>query len=209
MAIRLIIGCCNYIFGECLKKFLKDEKEINIVGVFDEGVDFRDVIKLNPDLVLSDLSVFHSFQESFPDNHPLKILLLGERSWLSTAHMKIPELVSKGVVGILPPGSDLEILKKAIRVVCQGELWLDHKIIKDALSIPNTEKKVEFTKMEREILSFICKGYRNKEIALQLDLSEQTVKSHCNRIYKKLGVSDRVQLLLYIFRNWPDWIEKI
>jgi DNA-binding NarL/FixJ family response regulator len=58
-------------------------------------------------------------------------------------------------------------------------------------------------------LSFICQGYRNKEIAQQLDISEQTVKSHCNRIYKKVGVSDKVQLVLHLFKTWPDWIQSI
>ena len=58
-------------------------------------------------------------------------------------------------------------------------------------------------KKEKEVVSLICHGYRNKEIAQKLDISEQTVKSHCNRIYKKVGVTDRLQLALYTNRLWP------
>jgi DNA-binding NarL/FixJ family response regulator len=211
MAIRLVIGCCNYIVGEGLKRLLKDEREIKIVSIFDDSIDFKEIVKLNPDVILTDLSVFHSFPMdlSIDNLSKTKILLLGERAWLSTAYKQIPELVSKGVVGILPPGADSEILRKALKVVSRGELWLDHKIVKDALSVPVSRNNVEFTKMEREILSLICQGYRNKEIAQQLDINEQTVKSHCNRIYKKVGVSDKVQLVLYLYSTWPDWIQSI
>jgi len=211
MATRLVIGCCNYLFGEGLKRLLQDDRGINIVGIFDESIDFKEIVKLDPDVILADLSVFHSFPGDLSADNLLKIkiLLLGERAWLSKAYKQIPELVAKGVVGILPPGTDSELLKKALKVVSQGELWLDHKIVKDALSVNNSGKNIEFTKTEREVLSFICQGYRNKEIAQQLDISEQTVKSHCNRIYKKVGVSDKVQLVLHLFNTWPDWIKSI
>lgn len=59
-------------------------------------------------------------------------------------------------------------------------------------------------KREREIAFHICQGYRNKEIAQKLHISEQTVKSHCCRIYKKLGVSDRLQLALCSDKLFPE-----
>jgi len=211
MTTRLVIGCCNYLFGEGLKRILQDEKEINIVGIFDESIDFKEIVKLDPDVILADISVFRSFPEDLSVDNLLKIkiLLLGEREWISSAFKHISELVSKGVVGILPPGTDSELLKRALMVISQGELWLDHKIVKDALSVNNSGMKIDFTKTERDVLSFICDGYRNKEIAQQLDISEQTVKSHCNRIYKKVGVSDKVQLILHLFKTRPDWIQSI
>ena len=211
MAIRLIIRCSNYLFGEGVKKLLQDGSEINIIGIFNGNIDFTEIVKLNPDVILADLSVFYSFPEDFSIDKlfKIKIVLLGEKTWLSTAHKQIPELFSKGVAGILPPCTDSKLLRKALKVVSQGELWLDHKIVKDFLSMDILENTIEFTKMEREILSLISQGSRNKEIAQQLDISEQTVKSHCNRIYKKVGVSDRVQLVAYLFRTQPDWIQSM
>lgn len=58
------------------------------------------------------------------------------------------------------------------------------------------EKNTSLAKREKEIIFHICQGFRNKEIAQKLQISEQTVKSHCNRIYRKLGVTDRLQLAL-------------
>jgi DNA-binding NarL/FixJ family response regulator len=67
-------------------------------------------------------------------------------------------------------------------------------------SAPN----VRLAQREKEIISHICQGFKNKEIAQKLNISEQTVKSHCNRIYKKLGVNDRLQLALYSNKILPE-----
>ncbi|MEW6001487.1 MAG: response regulator transcription factor [Nitrospirota bacterium] len=207
MALKLAIGCHSYLLGEGLKKLLKDEESIDIIGIFDEGIDLKDIIKLNPDVILADFNIFRGFPEDFAINNRLKILLISDRSWLSAADKQIPELISRGVVGILPPSADSALLKKAISAVYSGELWIDRKTVKVILSSRGSfEKRVNLTRKEREIVALICQGYRNKEIAQKLSISEQTVKSHCNRIYKKVGVPDRLQLALYTYKIWPDYI---
>jgi DNA-binding CsgD family transcriptional regulator len=55
--------------------------------------------------------------------------------------------------------------------------------------------------MEKEIASLICQGYRNKEIAQRLNISEQTVKAHLNRIFRKFNVSNRSQLITLAMNN--------
>ena len=55
MAIRLIIRCSNYLFGEGVKKLLQDDSEINIIGIFNGNIDFTEIVKLNPDVILADL----------------------------------------------------------------------------------------------------------------------------------------------------------
>lgn len=105
------------------------------------------------------------------------------------------ELISKGVVGILSAETDSGLLKKAILSVASGGLWITRGIVKTALCQPAASKR-NLTNQESKVASYICHGLRNKEIAQKLDISEQTVKSHCNRIYKKFGVTDRLQLAL-------------
>jgi DNA-binding NarL/FixJ family response regulator len=134
----------------------------------------------------------------------LKIILIGDRSLRYVADKQLKELVLKGVVGILPPSADSELLKKALQAVFSGELWLDrHTLMKILASMKQQDQNTGLAKREREIVFHICQGYRNKEIARKLHISEQTVKSHCHRIYKKLGVSDRLQLALYSYKIWP------
>lgn len=203
MKIRIVIGCHSYLLGEGIKKLLKDDEGIEIIGIFDEGADIEEILKLEPDLALVDHKIFRTFPEAYLNNR-VKFLLIGDSSWTPESERKIPDLILKGVYGILSSDADSVILKEAIRVAHSGELWLDRKIIKNILCrINHEEKSIDLTKREREIVGLICLGYRNKEIAQKLDISEQTVKSHCNRIYKKVGVTDRLQLALYTHRLWP------
>jgi len=203
MKIRIVIGCHSYLLGEGIKRLLKDDDGVEIIGIFDEGGDVEEILKLEPDLVLVDHKIFRTLPETALNNR-VKILLIGDSSWTQESERKIPDMIMKGVYGILSSDADSKILKEAIRVAHAGELWLDRKIIKNILCrINHEEKGIDLTKKEREIVGLICHGYRNKEIAQKLDICEQTVKSHCNRIYKKVGVTDRLQLALYTHRLWP------
>jgi DNA-binding NarL/FixJ family response regulator len=61
----------------------------------------------------------------------------------------MPELISRGAVGILPPSTDSVLLKKAIKAVSEGELWIERKTLKDMLTSPNlSEKMVDLTRKE-------------------------------------------------------------
>jgi DNA-binding NarL/FixJ family response regulator len=213
MALRLAIGCSNYLFGEGLKKLLDNERDIDIVGLFhsSQGMmhDLNEILKLQPDVLLADYNPEFSMLLSDArgplnlDN--LKIILIGDRILRHLADKHLKELVLKGVVGILPPSADFDLLKKALRAVTAGELWLDRTILMKILtSMKNQERKMGLAKREKEIVLHICQGYRNKEIAEKLQISEQTVKSHCNRIYKKIGVNDRLQLALYSHKILPE-----
>ena len=55
MSIKLIIGCCNYLFGEGLKKLLDGDRDVNIIGIFNKSTDIKEITKLNPDLILAQL----------------------------------------------------------------------------------------------------------------------------------------------------------
>lgn len=207
MPIRVVIGCHSYLLGEAVKILFKDEKGIEVVGIFDEGVDVGEIVKLTPDVILIDFKIFRTFPEDFKPEAPMKILLISDKSWFNGIERQIPDMILRGVFGILDPESNSEALKRAIEIVHSGELWLDRKMLKGIIHHMNpSEKKMNLTKKEKEIVSLICQGLRNKEIAQQLNISEQTVKSHCNRIFKKVGVSDRLQLALYTHKVWPGFI---
>jgi DNA-binding NarL/FixJ family response regulator len=204
MTIRIAIGCHSYLLGEGLKRLFKHDNAVEVVGIFDEGIDVREIIKLEPDIILTDFKIFRSFPQDFLESNQIKIIIISDGAWLRENESQIPEFIFRGVAGIMTPESDAESLREAIKVVFSGELWLDRKLIKNLLSNMRTfDKKIDLTKKEREIVSLICHGHRNKEIAQRLDISEQTVKSHCNRIFKKVGVSDRLQLALYTRKMWP------
>ncbi len=117
---------------------------------------------------------------------------------------RLLNFISKGLVGILPPMTDYSQLKKAIKSVISGELWFERKELQDLVSSMESEsvkKRPLLTEMEIEIVKMICQGNSNKEIMKKLKVTEQSVKSHLNRIYKKTGVSDRLQLAVFAIRT--------
>jgi DNA-binding NarL/FixJ family response regulator len=212
MALKIAIGCCNRLFSEAIKTLLEGEKDLEIVGIFNDSGDITEnlqrAFKVNPDVFISDFTTFAEdissllslADERFHDDQ-LRILLIGDTGMRFVADQQLKELIMRGVVGILPPSGDSDLLKKALRAVCDGELWLDRiTLMKLFAHMRKSASQASLAKREKEIMAHICQGYRNKEIAQKLNISEQTVKSHCNRIYKKLGVSDRLQLALFAQR---------
>ena len=112
--------------------------------------------------------------------------------------------ISRGLVGILSPDTDLPLLKKAIECVIAGELWFENKQLLEIIpgvKVKSCGKETSMTDKEIEVAKLVCNGLSNKEIRKALNTSEQAVKSHLSRIYKKTGVSDRLQLALYALNS--------
>lgn len=212
MGLRILIGFSNFLFSEGLKKLIDEETDSKVIGIFhtmnDSMSDFKEVLKLNPDLIIADLDLKYQFIPGFPEellvNERPKLLLIGDKDMWFLTDRNMKELITRGIVGILPTGTDINLLKKALNSLEDGELFIDrYTLLKLFSSMKEQSNHINLGKREREIVFHICRGYRNKEIAQKLNISEQTVKSHCNRIYRKLGVSDRLQLALYSYKFWP------
>jgi len=108
-------------------------------------------------------------------------------------------LLSHKIHGVLSPTMELHLLKKALDAVHEGQIWIDNGSVKallhDSGAIPKVGKTSHVSDREWEIIDFICQGLSNKEIAGKLTLSEHTVKAHLNRIFRKLNIKRRSQLL--------------
>jgi len=114
-----------------------------------------------------------------------------------------------GCSGIVLKQTAPDLIVKSIRKVNAGEIWLDSHTTAavmrqfasptDVVS-PNAAKGRErspLSQREREIVALVAQGYKNKEMAEKMFISEQTVKNHLHNIFDKLGVSDRLELALY------------
>jgi len=119
--------------------------------------------------------------------------------------------IRRGAMGIVLKQQAAEQLLKAIKKVHDGEVWIDRSMIGSVLSDvrneqhtpPNPEisKINALTAREREVISLVSRGLRNKVIGERLFISETTVTHHLSSIYAKLGVSDRLELVVYAFAN--------
>lgn len=103
------------------------------------------------------------------------------------------------ISGILSPKMNPELLEKAMTVISAGQIWISNEYILDIMEVmnnpPGKTPLLSLTPREKETVKLLAEGLLNKQIAKRLNVSEQTVKSHLYRIYKKFGVGNRTQLL--------------
>jgi DNA-binding NarL/FixJ family response regulator len=122
----------------------------------------------------------------------------------------IIQAVNGGAMGIVFTSQKPEVIYKAIEKVHAGEVWLDRSLIANLLTQniqigrridPKTKKKASLSGREREVIALVGEGLKNQQIADQLFLSEVTVRHHLTSIFKKLGVTDRLELVIYAYQN--------
>jgi DNA-binding NarL/FixJ family response regulator len=201
MPLKIAICCCNCLFGEGIKRIVEEyikEHKLDIATVIN-CFDPRAINKEKPDLLIADFNtlsdMFHN--DFFEDK--LRVLLLGTRCLPKIENSRLSSFISHGLVGILSPKTRATQFKKALKTVMSGELWLERKrlqkLIPDTSSVFSKDTP-HLTKREIEIVKLICNGLSNKEIKKSLKISEQAVRAHLSRIYRKTGVSDRLQLAL-------------
>lgn len=118
-------------------------------------------------------------------------------------------LLSYQLDGVIKTDTDLSLFKKALNAIDTGQIWIDNSrirtLLKHAESLVNTQPDNNLSKKEREIIILISQGRKNREIADSLCISEQTVKSHISRIFRKTNVNTRSQLVpLALKLKLPD-----
>lgn len=192
MSIRVLI--CNrlILYAEGMRRLLEEEEDIQVVGLGNDSCAAR-LDELAPDLVIADLTCFPCV--AGPGR---RILLVCDDHQSLPAYADLKELVDQGVVGILDAETDPLLLRKAVQTVHAGELWMKRQIIRNSLcAAPSPRRDIRLSRREAEILRYICEGHSNKAIADKLNISVQTVKTHCNHLFKKFGVTSRLKLAMH------------
>ncbi len=221
--IRVLIADSQPIVLEGLRSVLSQYPHIQVVGEALDGVEAIDkVVQLEPDVVLLDLrlprvdglTVLRSVQTRVART---KVLLF------ATAENKddFVEAMKLGCSGILLKETATALIEKSIQRVSAGEIWLDstttaavirhfaspkefpaaHSAASTSSNGKPTRERAQLSQREREIIVLIAQGYKNKEIAEKMFITEQTVKNHLHNVFDKLGVSDRLELALYAIHN--------
>jgi DNA-binding NarL/FixJ family response regulator len=203
MKKRVILAFSNTLFSEGIRKMLDGDGDLSIEILKDESeYPYERLETLKPDVILTDfVTLYNSFPELERNNKKFPCILIDTncgRENLVTAILK------KKISGILLNGSGIELLRKAVRSVANGEVWIDKQTFKSILNGVNSlsgDKMSALSGREREIVGLIGHGFRNKEIAQKLHISEPTVKSHLTRIFQKLNVRSRSELVSYAIKN--------
>jgi len=115
-----------------------------------------------------------------------------------------------GARGIFYRTHSLKALSKCIRVVHKGQIWASNEDLEHLISaltqtkqlqINNPEGMPLLTRREEEVVHLVADGLKNREIAQQLKVKEHSIRNYIYRIFEKLGVSSRVELILYVFSH--------
>jgi two-component system, NarL family, nitrate/nitrite response regulator NarL len=210
-SIRVVIADDHPIVRDGLKKLLSLEDDLDVVG---EAGDGREVLErvqeLEPDVLLLDLrmpnldglSALQALQQS---NRSTKVIVLTA----SEDKNEFVQAMKLGCSGIVLKQTAPDLIVKSIRKVHAGEIWLDSHTtaaVMRQFSSPadlaavgqnKTRERSPLSQREREIVGLVAQGYKNKEMAEKMFISEQTVKNHLHNIFDKVGVSDRLELALY------------
>lgn len=166
------------------------EQEIEIIGETDNASDgFRLFGELNPDVTIlglrfPDHCTIDDLENYFAERPKAKIIVLAEHA----GDAEIARALKKGAAGYICKDISPGELVDAIKTVAAGRKYIPDDI---AQILSENTGQEELTPTEANILRMIVGGMSNKEIAFALDISENTVKSHNQNIFGKIGVSDR------------------
>jgi two-component system, NarL family, nitrate/nitrite response regulator NarL len=165
-----------------------------------------------PDIILlgceTDLDTLAQQLHNIGERHPdAKVIV-----FTGNASLNFHEVALRnGAKGVLLKHCAPELIGKTVKRVSQGDLCFDRALTHRMLSTfvnrkpaeppPEMAKISSLTGRENQIISRICQGMRNKEIASKLYISDATVAHHLTSIYRKLGLADRTELLLYAQQN--------
>ena len=109
---------------------------------------------------------------------------------------KIKEYIRAGYYGVLNGREKLRVIRKALQVVAQGEIWASRRIVSELVrDFARADSSRNLTPRESEILALITQGHNNREIADKLFVTRETIRWHVRSLYSKLGVQDRSRLM--------------
>ena len=206
LKIKLLLVEDHHIVRRGLVFFLKTREEFEIVGEAENGEEaFTFVQTKRPDVVLMDLSMpkmdgIEATKQIKQYDETIKILIL---SSFSEQDYVLPALEA-GADGYQLKEVQPEQLVASIIAIYEGNANFHPKVTPALLGRSAVKKENPFsmlTKREQEVLQEIAKGRSNKEIAAELHITEQTVKTHVSNILAKLEVDDRTQAALYAVKH--------
>ncbi len=207
--VRIVLADDHPIVRDGLKKLLELEDDFEVVGEAADGREVLDKVQeLDPDVLLLDLRMpnldgLSALQALQQTNKRTRVIVLTA----SEDKNEFVQAMKLGCSGIVLKQTAPDLIVKSIRKVNSGEIWLDSHTTAAVMRQFSTgmessgggkgRERSPLSAREREIVALVAQGYKNKEMAEKMFISEQTVKNHLHNIFDKLGVSDRLELALY------------
>jgi two-component system, NarL family, response regulator LiaR len=207
--IRVLIVDDHAVVREGLRTFLELQDGLEVVGEACDGSEaLEQARQLHPDVILMDLvmpkldgvAAMRALRKATPESRVIVLTSFLDDERLMPA-------IQAGAAGYLLKNVEPAELARAVRAAHRGETILDPTVaarLVRSIAAGHTGPaalRERLTGREREVLELIARGRSNKRIALELGISEKTVKTHVGHLLEKLGVSDRTQAALLAVRD--------
>jgi two-component system, NarL family, nitrate/nitrite response regulator NarL len=210
--IRIFLVSDYSILRDALRILLHTENHLRVVGT---GSTLLEALELNngekPDVIRVDLpdcgqSESLSLRASSSDETPIIVLTSSNDTDIYQKCLQV------SIRGLVPKQKSSSVLFKAIEKVHAGEYWIERSVMGQTIKhlveqrnfkasdVRQLEAK-SLSDRERQVVTLICRGLKNKDIADKLFITETTVRHHLTSIFEKLGTKNRLELVVYAFKN--------
>jgi DNA-binding NarL/FixJ family response regulator len=214
-AIRVLIADSNRMQAQLLTSALRRHSEFHITTCpMDTESIFEAISSSFPHIALLSLNAtvtaaetlmtLHRFHLSYPEIPKVLLVDACDRELVVSAFRS-------GVRGIFPiTHANLRLLCKCLLRVASGQIWANTEQLNylmdlisevPSLRVLNSAGSSLLTPREEQVVALVAEGLHNHEIARELSLSEHTIKKYLYRVFEKLGISTRVELVLYAVHN--------
>jgi two-component system, NarL family, nitrate/nitrite response regulator NarL len=207
--VRILLADDHKLFLEGLRNLLESERGFEVVGSASDGEEAITLTrKLKPDILLLDLAMprysgLDALRDLAESASPVRTIILTA----SIEKAQIAGALQLGARGVVLKDVTPELLFESIRSVIAGQYWMGRESVSDLVQVlrdlmprPTARpgaKTFKLTAREQEVIETVVAGYTNKDMAQKFSISEQTVKHHLTNIFNKLGVSNRLELVLF------------
>jgi DNA-binding NarL/FixJ family response regulator len=202
--IRVMIADSRPVFRTGLRLLCEKESDLQIVGEVDKGDDvLKRVGSLKPQIILLHARLGEangrSVAQQLSRSHPKTRLMILTSNEQEENQFRALRLTA---AQIIPRNAGFRALSQWMRqldgAIGKLEIPPDARPAADAGAWENGAKdNSPLSSRERQVVELVSQGFKNREIAQRMFISEQTVKNHLHNIFDKLGVSDRLELALY------------
>jgi len=200
------------LFRKGIASLLKEIEELEIIGEAGNGREALEKAKnLNPDIIIMDVEMpevngveaVKQIKKELPQCTVVMLTIADDDDNLFNS-------IKNGAQGYLLKSMDPDVLLEEVKGLIRGEAALSKaiasKILKEFTNICSKHQDINFqkynlTEREAEVLSLVAHGITNKEIAVSLSITENTVKNHLCNIMEKLHLQNRVQLATFAWRE--------
>jgi NarL family two-component system response regulator LiaR len=212
--IRLVLVDDHRVVRRGLRSFLEAFSDITIVGEACSGEEVLEKVESwLPDVVIMDLLMPGGI-DGIEATRQIRSITPHTQVVVLTAYADDARVVGAlraGAIGYVRKEADPEILLAAVRAAARGQSMLDPAIAGSVLRdlVSTTEVRDDLTEREMEVLRLLAHGHTNREIAEELVVGVETVKTHVGNILAKLHLAHRTQAVIHALKQGLIFLDEI